>query len=410
MRIAFFGNTCNNLYQIAKAIRAHSGFETHLYLDEQVDSQQLPESDDPELARGYPDWIKRGRYLGWQAAIAPWTSGLVRELNQYDCIILSGYGPMIGQFLERPWMFLVTGKDLTVWPFAVKYLSFYRSHLEKLDQAIRGYWQRRAIHRCREIWTQPFSPFIQALQALKVPESQISDRYFPRILDLECFRRRSEAHGSGLALIREIKTHFDFTVFCPSRMAMNASELFRRAGNWKANEILFTGFAQFLARCPDKRAGLVLVNRADSPDSHLARELIADLGLEKNVRWLGPFSRDQLVPLYSACDVVADEFGAGSIGDVVLEGLASTRPVLSYVDPAAMAQLYEWHPILSHRTPEAICDCLFNLWQNPQLRARQGEQGRRWVEQYHSPSASEVYVKRLEELCSRHVKLAQTVR
>lgn len=414
MRIAFFGNTCNNLYQIAKALRQQSSYDAHLYLDNKSDPQTLPESDDPELAMGYPDWIHKGPYVGMHTLLAPWTSPLIRELNQYDLVILSGYGPMLGQFVRRPKMFLVTGGDLTVWPFPFKYQSFYNTWPKKIGQVIRGAWQRRGIRLCDEIWTQPFAPFIQALENLRVESRRISNRYFPLILDSDKFRFIPEARQSAMPAIQQIQQKFDFTVFCPSRLMMNANELMRATGNWKANELLFTGFANFLQRTGAERAGIVLVDRPASQDSQRGRRLIADLGLQDNVLWIKPprefgFSRDELVPIYSVCDVVADDFGVGWFGCVVLEGLAINKPVVSYVDQAAMRQLYDWHPILSHRTPETIGECLAQLWKSPELRDQHGEKGRRWIEQNHSfAGASKIYVERIDELTSR-VKVSEPV-
>lgn len=414
MRIAFFGNTCNNLYQIAKALRHSSDHDAHLFLDVRSDPQQLPESDDPELTLGYPDWIHRGDYAGIKTLIAPWVSPLIRELEDFELIILSGYGPMLGQFVSRPKMFLVTGGDLTVWPFPLKYQSFYNTWPKKIGQVIRSVWQRRGILKCDEIWTQPFAPFVQALKALNVEPKRISSRYFPLILDSEKFRYIPEARQSSMPAIREIQERFDFTVFSPSRLMMNSGELMRDTGNWKANEILFAGFANFLARSEAKRAGIVLVDRPASQDSRVGKRWIADLGLQDHVLWIKPprefgFSRDELVPIYSVCDVVADDFGVGWFGCVVLEGLAINKPVVSYVDPAAMRQLYDWHPILSHRSPEAVGECLYQLWKSPELRARHGAQGRRWIEQFHSfTGASQVYVQRIDELTSR-VKVKQPI-
>ena len=58
-RVAFVGNIANNFYREAKALQG-SGFEVHLYfLHDPNNSTTQPESDEPELSNGYPDWIKR---------------------------------------------------------------------------------------------------------------------------------------------------------------------------------------------------------------------------------------------------------------------------------------------------------------------------------------------------------------
>ena len=54
MRIAFYGNICNNLYIVCKALKKYSDIDVHLYLAGQVDIQNRPESEDPELENNYP--------------------------------------------------------------------------------------------------------------------------------------------------------------------------------------------------------------------------------------------------------------------------------------------------------------------------------------------------------------------
>src|SRR2546423_8513330 len=80
MRIAFYGNYCNFYYELAKALRADSEFDIHLYIDSVADVQQRPESDDPALAAAYPDWIHVGRYNNLVSRVAPWRSPLVRAI------------------------------------------------------------------------------------------------------------------------------------------------------------------------------------------------------------------------------------------------------------------------------------------------------------------------------------------
>ena len=60
MKVAFFGNVCNNFYQIALALRTHADVDAHLYINSGDHPQMKPESDEPSLARLYPDWIHAG--------------------------------------------------------------------------------------------------------------------------------------------------------------------------------------------------------------------------------------------------------------------------------------------------------------------------------------------------------------
>lgn len=127
MRIAFYGNICNILYQIAKAVRAHSDIDAHLFVNVNDHLQLLPESDDPELANAMPDWIHRGDYQhrGW--FMAPWKSSLVPLLKDFDLIVTGDTGPMIAQFAGKPMVFMAMGGDLTAYPFPLRFLYLYTS-------------------------------------------------------------------------------------------------------------------------------------------------------------------------------------------------------------------------------------------------------------------------------------------
>src|SRR4051812_1068176 len=111
MRIAFYGNYCNFYYQLAKALRTDSDLDIHLYIDSNADLQQRPESDEPALASGYPDWIHTGPYSTLPSRVAPWRSPLIKALAQADLAVVSGFGPMFAQFAGVPYVFHTAGGD-----------------------------------------------------------------------------------------------------------------------------------------------------------------------------------------------------------------------------------------------------------------------------------------------------------
>jgi glycosyltransferase involved in cell wall biosynthesis len=408
LRIGLLGNICNNLYQIGKALRSDPGFDVRLFLDERADPQESPESDDPELAIRPADWIERLPILWPRTMIAPWTSAVVRRLRTRDLLIASGTGPMFAQFAGRPYAFLVSGGDLTILPFADRALLFGRRTVRaRTAAAATAWWQRRAIRRATEIWSQPFAPFVTALQTLRVSRERIATEYFPVVADTERLANGNGDHAEADAWVGEIRRRFDFTVFHPSRLMMNDAPTLRLTGQWKGNDALFRGFAEFVRRSGASRAGLVLIERSVSPDIERARAILHELGVAGQVLWLKPprpfgFTRTELVPLYAAADVVADDFGIGWFGSVVLEGLALGRPVLCFVDEDAMRQLYPWHPLLSTRDPGEIATLLHELYREPSRRDELGRRGRRWVEEFHAPAAvGRTYRERMRKLGER---------
>lgn len=407
MRVAFCGNVANNFYQIAKALRRFEDIDAHLYL-EPHELQNSPESDDPDIVVDYPSWVHRLPTATLREKLFPRRSAFVRDLEGYDLVVASGAAAALANDTTTPVAFYATGHDLTVTPFALEY-AWSQPRATAALKALRfSVLQRRGIERCRDLWVAPYEPFLHALRRLGISETRVARTYFPLIIDPARFGRPPELPHE-LPGVSEIRERFDFTVFHPSRLMIRASEKVRLAGQWKANDILIRAFAKFVEKAGTKRIGLVLLDRqhpswAPSWDVREARRLVRSLGIEENVLWLkGPhdfgFTRAELVSLYFTCDVVADDFGAGWFGSVVLEGLTAGRPVLSYVDERAMKRMYPWHPILSSNEVTGNAELLLRLYRDVAFRRDVGERGRRWVDEFHAPEpAARVYACRIREL------------
>ena len=386
MRVAFFGNIANSQFRIARALQGHDDIEAHLCVDVNDVPAARPESDDPDLRSGYPDWIHEGRWLGPRNAVVPWASPVVAELREFDLVVASGSGPVYAQHSGRPWCFLVTGGDLTVRPFPLRYSSQYSSYRDRVAALVIGAHQRRAIRRADEIWAQPFAPFRDALARLRVPPSRRARSSIPMGVDIERFRPGNPAGGSSPF------GDSDFVVFHPSRLMISGTTKNRATGQWKGNDRLVEGFAEFVRSGRAERPLLAMPDVSMSPDVQQVKRLVDRLGIAENVRWLSApdvrgFTRAELASMYQAADVVADDFGVGWFGLVVLEGLACAKPVLCHVDQAAMTELYPWHPIIDVVAPADIAAALDRLHGDAGSRAELGRQGRAWVEEFHSPSA-----------------------
>jgi len=387
MKIALYGNTCNNFFAVVRALRGSSDFDAHLYIDHDAASNQLPESDDPSLVDGYPAWIHRGRYRTLASRLWPRTSPLARELEQYDLVIVSGHGVQLAPYVHRPFIFYTTGWDITVAPFPFRFMSRPKGPAEHVSALLNGLWQRRGIAAVSQIWSQPFAPFVTAQRKLRVSRNKVVPGYFPIMLDTELFRCDPTASTSTDQNVRQLLQGHDFVLFHPSRMMTNQARPYVDAGQWKGNDLLLEGFARFVTANPQARPVLGLIDRKS--DREIADPIIARLRLERYVAWLKPshdygFDRVELLPFYSVADVVADEFGVGWFGSIVVEGLSMGKPVLCHLDEAVMATLYPWHPILTPRTPEEIAESLGQLYRDPGERKRRGELGRRWAEEFHS--------------------------
>lgn len=401
-RIAFYGNIANIFYTIAKALRSNSDIDIHLYLESDTELVQSPESEDPGLRRGYPHWIHKDRRWNLRSVFFFWKRNIVKELNQYDLVILAGRGVVLAPLIRKKTVFYVTGGDLTLLPFYRRFKLIYSS--PSIKAIVGQVLQRTGIKSIDEIWTQPFSPFKNALQRLGVDESRIMDKYFPLIIDSSLFSFDAHAHQSTESNIRAILDNYKFVVFHPSRLMINPHAELKEAGQWKQNDLLFKSFADLVIKHGHTDAVLVMPDREVSPDVITAKRLIQELRIERNVVWIkgdkkDGFTRNELVKFYSIADVVADDFGIGWFGAVVLEGLSVGKPVLSYVDDAVMNLLYPWHPLLSDNTREGNVKLLKKLYMDRDFRNEQGKRGREWIEQFHSKeNASRLYLNQFDNL------------
>lgn len=404
MKIAFYGNIANNFYVIGKALRKYSDIDVHLYLGDNIDMVQSPESEDPSIKNNYPSWIHKNKNWDISGALFFWRTNIVKELSKYDVVVLSGRGVILAALLKNKTVFFVTGSDLTLIPFYKRFNLLYAKDTNPLKSLAGQILQRSGIRRVKEIWTQPFSPFVNALNKLHIKDDRIKSKYFPIIVDSKLFSMDPDAHQSTDKNMRSILDHFKFVVFHPSRIMINAHPELQDAGQWKQNDLLMRAFARFIKEENALDAVLVMPDRTASPDVDHAKALIKELAIEKNVLWIKAdhpfgFTRHELIKFYSIADVVADDFGIGWFGSVVLEGFSIGKPVLSFVDEIVMQKLYPWHPFLSSNTEKGNAELLKKLYHDRDFAKQQGTLGRKWIEEFHSEdSASKKYVDQFQKI------------
>ena len=92
MRVNFIENICNNHYVLATFLR-EIGVDAHLYYPDWHALQHRPESENPELAHGLPEWLHPFSYE--EAGYRGWITGrreLLEEIAQYDILHVHGRG------------------------------------------------------------------------------------------------------------------------------------------------------------------------------------------------------------------------------------------------------------------------------------------------------------------------------
>ncbi|GEM_PF-1935284 len=409
IKIGFFGNTCNNQYQTIKLLKSDDRFDLHLFIDNNSDSQQLPESDDPELKGNYPDWIHFGNYISIKSMLFPWNSLLTNEFKKCDIIIVSHFGPVFSNFSKKPTIFFPNGSDITVHPFAISFINlYYHTFKQKIGALFMSFWQRKGIRNSYEIWTQPFYQNLYGLNKLKVPKSKISEDHFPIIIDL----KKNEMDAFELVEeARFLRSKYDFIIFHPSRIMLSENIKMKRTAMWKANDILIEAYKIFIENNPEIKAILILIDRPASYDKEKLRAIINNQGLNDKVIWLKPnngfgYSRKELAGLYSISDVVADDFGIGGFGSIVVESLCFGINTLTYIDNDIAKKMYPWHPVLISKNPYEMSTILERLHYDKEFKTENASKGPGWVKEFHTGEyVKNQYIKRLLEIYEENYPL-----
>jgi len=403
MRVALYGNICNNYYVIAKCLRENNIADAHLYLNDKVDMQHRPESDDPHLKNNYPEWIHMDNRWDPFKFLKRLDKSFIKELNTYDVVFLSDLGVLLAPYIKPKKIFYVTGGDLTRLPFSDRYMRELGGMKFWLSRQYIPFMQRKGIRNFDKIITQPFYPFRSALEKIRVDNQKISKSYYPVLIDTDSVKFVPDAWEKIDAVNRKALQPFKFIFLHPSRLFIEKKKYYVEMGVWKGNDNLFKGFAIFLDKYKIDDACIAMPERIHSPDISLAKQIIADLSIEKNIVWLKPsneegFTRSELINYYSLCDLVGDEFGTGWFGAIVLEGMACGKPTFCYVDETVMRQLYPWHPIISVKEPEQIAERIAEFYFDKVKKVQHGELSRQWVKQFHSiTNGTQIYVENFKK-------------
>ncbi len=406
MKIALIGNVCNNMYNIGMALRKHTKVIPHLYLDDKTNIHTDPIHNDVN-AVSQGEWVFKS--ADWDPTLLfkkldkKFVSRLKHE--NYDAIIVSDVGVWLAPFIKKSkFFFWTTGADLTRIPFPREFNFFHKGIKAKAKAWYMAFLQRWGIRHIDYFMTQPFDLYQYALRKLKVPSAKISLNYFPLIFDLDIFKYNPDYYSLISDENRQKIEKFRFKIFHPSRLMIQKNDALVNAGQWKGNETLLKGLRFFIDKYKIEDICIIVPERIYSTDAELFKKEAKDLNLENHVVWIKGqtnegFNKQEMVALYSCSDLVADEFGVGAFGSIVVEAAACSRPVMCYVKEEIMKQLYPWHPIISVNTPESIADEIANLYFNEEYKKELGERSRKWAEEFHSPeNAGRIYADQMKTL------------
>jgi glycosyltransferase involved in cell wall biosynthesis len=170
-----------------------------------------------------------------------------------------------------------------------------------------------------------------------------------------------------------------------------------RLVHWKGFHLSLRAFAEFRARYPESEYWIV----SRGPESDRLKAMAKDLGLEKSVVFWGGFSTlHEVYAKLAECDVLIHPALHEAFGNVCLEAMAAGRPVICLDLGGPALQVTEETGIkVAATAPEQVVHdlavALSRLADDPSLRVKLGQAGRRRAEQDFNWDAKGEWINRL---------------
>jgi glycosyltransferase involved in cell wall biosynthesis len=171
----------------------------------------------------------------------------------------------------------------------------------------------------------------------------------------------------------------DFIIFHPSRQHWDAE----RHPSWeKGNDILIEGMARVVHETGMSLSAIFVEWGQKVAQS---KNLIAHLGIEKNIKWVPPMHSANMSRYIDACDLLADQFFLGAFGSTMPRALALGKPAMIYLDEEIHRWCFpEMPPVINARTPDQVYKGLKRALEDPSWLADLAQKGKTWYQKYHS--------------------------
>jgi len=392
MRVHLVGNVANNHYVLAKALR-QIGVDAHLFYDPRRNSHELPESEDPEVLGGRPEWLHP--YVRQKTKVQAFGVLSQNDREQLSkCDLLHVHGAEMTWMTEvgRPYLWHPYGSDLFQLPFYGFWLTQQRvmSFVPDLRGIPFVIAMRRAIRSAAAIvlgWHNDlWMPGLRLLKKLGVEKRIVRHHLAIDAGRFSCKDDRILAEERARRLPRSAEQ--GVVIFHPTRQAFTSSEISGRKGN----DRLYRALGRLHAE--GKRFTLIIVEKG-VVDENAAKELIRELKMEDRVVWVPAMPRHELIQWYQLSDLTAGDFVNGALGSISLESMSCGTPLMTFMQVKAdremfldPARLYpEMPPVVNVGSEEEIYRAVKRLLEDPSELRSLGSRSRQWVEQYGSGEA-----------------------
>lgn len=333
-KILIAGNMVNQGFVTARELRKRD-MDVQLLMEKNPKLTADPAYLDPNLKNNYPDWINI-----FDKSNKNWKFEVIRIMKKFDLIHAFVEFPIFASFSGKPFISHSQGADF-------RELSTSKS--------LRGFLLRRAYKKSKIIiYTQP--------DYWKINEKILNEKgiFVPIIWDKTDWPRFEKTEKNS-----------KLTIFHPANLDFIG----------KKNQIFIEGFEKFIKKFPE--AHLIIVDRGI--DSEKTHELVEKLKIKNFTEFVdGPLDKIKMAEFYSKSDIIADQFGVGSMGSVALESMIYEKPVIIYIDQESHRKSYgSVPPVSCAKTPSEVFDVLVQL-KEEKYRIKIGKELRTWFDEYHS--------------------------
>jgi hypothetical protein len=374
-KIACIGNTNHSLFCIARYLR-DQGYDAHLLLLNEPD-HFLPGADSyDEEYQSYTtqlDW----ETIGWWYLSR---KKIKKDLKGYDFILGCGYTPAyLFKANIHLDIFVFVGGDLILWPF------YKIKHFPPSKADIGNYLYARAQKKgiedasyilmdyTSEEYEEVLHKFSFKGKRLKFPAPFI---YLPQYNISLNNIKKSKYFSEFLS----IRNNFDFMIFHHARHEWTNPDI--EGYNYKANDKLLLGFADFLKQ--NKTVNVCLVLFEYGNDVQASKKYIQELGIEAHIKWFPKMQRRELVAGITLSDLGVGEFGYSwfSYG-VIFECMAFGVPVMHFRNDSDYTGHYpEMYPMYNANSSKQITDVLNQLISKPEGFRETGKLAQEWFMKY----------------------------